>query len=208
VSSTLRVLLVPDITKTKSYKTYLSRYDDAEFSVEPQMVLIGDSLAHDITPEIMEKCCNITISNIAIPGETSISLFARVRILDALPTDYIYLWIGTNDIGRGIDTAITLSNIEAIIEKLNTQRKVTILLIPPASFVKRDNKAIKDLNHSLLGLCITSRVRCLDLHTPLVGDLFLNNKYSRDGLHLNIIGKLKVASLIANDYNSIEPNKT
>ena len=141
------------------------------------------------------------IYNRGISAITSTELLGHLKthVLDLRPRK-LFILIGTNDIERNIPALTTADNIKMIC--LNTIKEIPeinicVLSVYPVNETKnymaligrRNNKDIRNLN-KLIHKSVSPIKGCryIDLYDHLLSDGNLNERYTYDGLHLNIEG--------------------
>ncbi len=172
-------------------------------------VIIGDSIVEGFP--IWEMLPDSHIYNRGINGDTTEGLFTRLSdTVLAISPKKVYIWIGTNDIGRLVPTEEIICNLNKtfanIRERLPDVKLFLLSVCPvnrnydPIKMVwGRTNEQIKALNVEYKKLCNEHYVEFLDFYDKLTdenGDL--NLQYTVDGLHLNILGYRAVIDTIKN----------
>ena len=203
-SGALRVLLTPDITTQENYQKRLTAIKEESYNEHYDIAIVGDSLAFYLQPQLLENCCQLSLLNWGVSGDTSSALRARLSLIEPNKADKIYLLIGTNDIGRNVGAETTLKNISAIIDNLNTRKSLSLILIPYSDGLNRNNRKISEMNVGFLELCKVHKIDCLDLNSELSDGAVLSKKFSKDGLHLNRAGLNVMAKVIAEDFKRVE----
>jgi len=187
----------------------LDNYQELNKSViHNEIVFTGDSITEGypfgelFPPEII-------IYNRGISAITSTKLLAHIKtqVLDLKPRK-LFVLIGTNDIERDIPLTVTAKTIENICQETihNIPNiKIYVLSVYPVnetkthieSIGKRRNKDIKDLN-KLINKIVAQIKGCqyIDLYEYLLKDGNLNERYTYDGLHLNIEGYRAVTNIL------------
>ena len=72
---------------------------------------------------------NVSVSNAGVMGDTSAQVLDRVDNAVPSGTRVVVLWVGINDVRRGMSPATTASNIAAITSKLRA-RNIAVYRVP------------------------------------------------------------------------------
>lgn len=121
------------------------------------------------------------------------------------------VWIGINDIigaSNKLSDSIfhsILHNFDSITDKLKIGDCV-ISILPVTSFYKNEsviniNKMVVKINDHLKTICIKKNLIYIDIHSELSNDLYLDEMYSLDGLHLNNLGYELVSKEVRSNIN-------
>ncbi len=183
---------------------------DIRVSDKDNFVLLGDSIT-DWYP-VEEFFDDLPVVNSGIAGYHTIDILNNLKEMVWIynPTK-VFILIGTNDIGAGVEKKEVVSNIKKIIKEiknLRPQAKIYLQSIYPVNNTddekinkdavkSRDNKVIQDVNKSLKAYCQDSNVTYIDVYHELLdqeGNLKL--KYTTDGLHMSNLGYLRVTKTL------------
>ncbi len=183
----------------------------AEKSPSQLSVLAGDSITLGFPQQWLPA--GSTWLNQSVSGDTSAGLLKRLDLFGQTHPDRIFIMIGINDLLRGFENEMVLSNYREILDTLqreHPQAKIVVQSILPhatsetASWEGRDrlknvtNARIRYLNTRLQAIAEEETgVYYLNLY-PLFADeeRKLDPKLSTDGLHLNERGYLVWRSAI------------
>lgn len=181
-----------------------------KFAENAKSVLIGDSIAEGFP--VWEMLKGRSIYNRGVSGDTTEQMLSRLEdTVFALAPENVYIWIGTNDIGRLVPSKQTLSNVKRTFEQLREKLPEVKLFLLSVCPVNRDydpidmvwgrtNEQVKNLNNEYKKICKECKVEFLDFYDNLTdrnGDLNLN--YTVDGLHLSVAGYKAVIESIKSE---------
>lgn len=128
--------------------------------------------------------------NLAVPGQTSDDVLARLDEIVATAPDEILMLVGTNDLGRRRSVEHLVRNLEGVLVHLRRELPGVRLLLQ--SIMPRGvefARAIQDANIHLRQFGATVNAHYLDLWPAMAAtDGSLLPELSDDGLHLNAAG--------------------
>lgn len=171
------------------------------------IVFAGDSITEGY--QFQEFFPGVIIYNRGISGITSEQLLTNIKehIFNLKPSK-LFLLIGTNDIHKDIQPKETIDNILNICQQINKFNKdiiVNVISVYPVNEDKkyvdmvseRRNDLIKDINLKVkTQLSNYQNTNFIDLYDELIENNNLSEKYTYDGLHLNMAGYEKVSKLL------------
>ena len=173
--------------------------------VDKNYLFLGDSITDYYNLD--EYYNGKPVVNSGICGNTTTDILNNMdgRVYKYNPSK-VFLLIGTNDLQKGKDNKEIVSNIEEIIKDIKRNRpsaKIYLESIYPvdeerSSSQDRKNSDIKDINKKLKQYCCDNDIKYIDLYSKLVDKdgINLEDKYSKDGLHLNSKGYEVVTSCL------------
>jgi acyl-CoA thioesterase-1 len=95
----------------------------------------GQSFADQLQAALIAKGYDVTVIQGGVSGDTTSGGKARLDwVLSGAKADHVILELGANDALRGVDPAITKSNLDAIINRLQQQNVAVLMagmLAPP-----------------------------------------------------------------------------
>jgi lysophospholipase L1-like esterase len=155
--------------------------------LDPQdggIVMVGDSIT---AMGQWSQVLGMKVRNAGMSGWTSSKVLTAIDSLVTGNPDYIFICIGTNDIGlmyRSTTSIIgTYTNILNRLYQIAPNSVVVIQAVTPTR--KGTQPAINKLNIALEQLAISRGITFLDVATPLMDSTGkLATQYSYDGLHL------------------------
>jgi lysophospholipase L1-like esterase len=166
-------------------------------------VLLGDSLSLWFPPELLPS--NRSWLNQGISGENAPGLLKRLKLLDEVQPQTIFLMVGINDLIKGATDEQILGTYREIIKTLQEKHPKTELVMQSVlphggdrlavedreQVAKVSNERIHQFNQKLRTLSGENEVFFLNLE-PLFtdGDGLLRADLSTDGLHLDEPGYL------------------
>jgi lysophospholipase L1-like esterase len=169
----------------RKVKTFLS------LPLEGKDIMVGDSMIAYLN---LSKYLFQDWINQGIAGDTTNGVLNRLDAVMRLKPKRIVLSIGSNDLVLTDNTyEMTMKNMQTIIQTLKHDAQVYVCLITPVNPIMKEanqgyiagrtNEAIQTLND---GIKHTFQERVIDVYTPLVDHHgLLDEKYSKDGIHLN-----------------------
>jgi len=95
----------------------------AGYMLEPSAALPAQ-----LEATLKERGYSVVIENLGVSGDTTAAGLARLDWAIAPDTDAVIVELGANDALRGIDPAITRSNLDQILERLS-KRDIKVLLV-------------------------------------------------------------------------------
>lgn len=178
---------------------------------EPDIIFIGDSIV-EYYPlhELLQT--DKTVVNRGIRGyKTDLLLENLDAHLFGHAVDKIFLLIGTNDIGKEMEQAETLGNMEEIIQFISRNyplAQIQLLSVLPVNedpiykgtVYVRTNAKIQELNQAYQKLAQAYvNVQFVDIYRHFLDALGqLKSDYTTDGLHLSIEGYVVLSDRIKN----------
>lgn len=134
--------------------------------------------------------CRQNIVNRGVSGCKSDETLKHIGAITAGRPSKVFLMVGTNDIGEGVELNKIVKNVEAIATAFKTDSPETELyiqsILPVAKGDKRPADSIIQLNSLYKSLCEREGLTYIDLWSLLVepGTTHINPAYTKDGLHL------------------------
>lgn len=171
------------------------------------ILFVGDSITDRYDLEKYYDYDNKIIINSGVGGYRTTNIINRFRnLIEQYNPSKLFLMIGTNDLGAGMDKDDIIENIKKIISMIkekNSNTKIYLETIYPVNSDKRkqdkerNNKTISDINKELKKYCESSNIEFIDIYSYLVDDNDkLKDEYTEDGLHLNDFGYDVVTSIL------------
>ena len=152
------------------------------------IVFLGDSITDyaDFDALLPEH----HIINRGIAGDTTSGVLKRLGEVISLKPGKLFLLIGTNDIGDGLETAPIVRNIRQIVSRVKEKSPETRIYLqavfPTRHIGTRPNAEITALNTSLKAVAEALHCTFIDLYPLLLdGEGELAEEYTVDGLHLS-----------------------
>ena len=162
--------------------------------MKKRIAFLGDSLTHAGRWE--EYFLNADISNNGIPGEISIEILSRLDGVLQKQPDIIFVMMGINDLGSGINVEEILGHYNQLIDRVkrNSKTKLVVQSLLPVNFelfpiTIFNAEDIINLNDLLKSQCKKEDITFVDLYSSFAtGSNELMKEYTYDGLHLNDSG--------------------
>jgi lysophospholipase L1-like esterase len=151
-----------------------------------QVVFIGDSLIG--FAEWQDLFPSLKVANRGIGGDGTDGILNRLESICSTAAPKAFIMVGINDLAAGMGVNKVIYNYEKIVKELIDQGaevyiQSTILTGKNRGYLNREVRALNERLQLLAGR--TASTTYIDLNAYLAPDLFLDEKYSRDGLHLN-----------------------
>ena len=144
--------------------------------------------------------------NRGISGDITFGVLERLDEVTEGKPSKIFILIGINDISRNIPDSVILANYKKIIYRIKKESPKTkiyfnTLLPVNNSFTDRahfnKDEHILFVNEELRKLGVAEKITVIDIHPHFLdAGNRLDKKYTYDGLHLNMEGYQKWASLL------------
>ena len=171
-----------------------------------EIIFLGDSITD--RGEFTEYFNNVNIKNRGISGDTTEGVLNRIdEVVESKPKK-IFLLIGINDIGNGVESETIINNYNKIIKSIkdsSPDTKIYVQSILPCNSKlmddnernnRRTSKNILEINDDILKLCQKNNVTYIDLTPSFSYKNELKKEYTEDGVHLNGNGYLLWIKLI------------
>lgn len=182
---------VANATSSQKYPDYYVQNKDIFESIrvaKADKIFVGDSITDH--GEFQEYYLDQTVLNRGISEDTTDGVLNRIGEVAGRSPKEVYLMIGINDIGAGVEAKTYQKNVEKIIESFDkNSTKVVLQSILPIN--NRDfnndlsNKTIHEFNAILQQMAQKYGVDYIDLHTAFEDrDGQLKKDITIDGIHL------------------------
>lgn len=170
------------------------------------IVFLGNSITDGC--EWNELLGNAHVRNRGISGDTSLGVYDRLASITRGHPAKIFLMIGINDLGAGLDLNTVELHVSMIIDRIRTDSPTTrlylqsVLPLNTAFTAYPGHKARKadvpELNRRYRALAERKGVTYIDLYTPMLDPdtQELDIRYTNDGLHLLGAGYRRWAEVI------------
>lgn len=182
-------ILNPSISKKHKISPYqkdkISLFNKLEVD-HSDALFIGDSLIDN--GEWQEFFPKNIVINRGIQGITTLDLLNILPVLNHQNIPNVFVMIGINDLHRGINSNIILTNYSSIINNLvKNHEKVYVHSVLLSNSINNDlNEKIINLNNNIEKLTSDNEnVIFIDLNKTISPDNHISEKYSFDGTHLN-----------------------
>lgn len=154
------------------------------------IVLVGNSLAEQFPVDLLKYC---KVKNRGISGNRSRHIVQRISDLARAHPKYIFLEFGINDIYAGISLDTLMENYKTTIREIEMQSPQTRIVVqsifPTSKDFGQEMPAVVSFNARLKDFCLNKAIPFIDLFSSLVAGNQLDERYTADGLHLNIYGQ-------------------
>ena len=187
-----------------SYKEDIGKYNNLNYDY----VFLGDSITFRNDWEYFYP--NYTLINSGIDGNKSNEVLNRLQadVYFYRPKNIVLL-IGVNDISRGVEEDIIVSNVDQIIKDIKENLPNTNIYLEsvyPVNNIRFNRSRSKIKNYKIVSLneqykLIAKRygINYIDVYSSLLDDQGnLNIIYTKDGLHLNLQGYIAVTNVLNN----------
>lgn len=138
------------------------------------------------------------VHNAGVPGDLTSQMLDRVdRDVFAYNPKVLFILGGTNDLGKGVDPAITIGHLRSIIVAANKRKiHIFLLLLPPEDSTSMGKK-IDSMNAAITHLGNSYRIVVINIHDVLsTSSGVYQKKYTSDGLHFSSLGAQTVTNVI------------
>jgi lysophospholipase L1-like esterase len=135
------------------------------------------------------------VGNRGIGGDNTFGMKARIKDVVSRKPKKLFLMMGINDVGRGIDPKLTLYNYEeiiSIIKRESPSTKIYIQSVLPMNdqklaydYLKNKEGVVRFLGESVKDLAKKYNITYVDVKSVLADDYVLKDKYTSDGIHIN-----------------------
>jgi lysophospholipase L1-like esterase len=148
---------------------------------------VGASSEENNFVSVLSRKINIPIVNLGVSGDTTSDGLARINELEIYNPKVVIVLFGGNDYLKKVPTDITFSNLEKIIQKIQSKGSIVLLLGIRGGVLndkyKAEFKRIKNKYHTA--------------YSPdVLKGLLTNEKYMSDPVHPNDMGYFKIAEKI------------
>lgn len=159
-----------------------------------KIAFLGDSLTY--AGRWRDFFSNHEVYNHGVTGEKSNEILMRLPAVLDQKNDLLFLMMGVNDLGEGIEPSAIIENFSRLILKVKneTGSKLVIQSLLPVNFEMFpssvfDSAKIRDINSLLKSLCEEEKVTFVNLYPSFsTYSNELMKEYTYDGLHLNDAG--------------------
>jgi lysophospholipase L1-like esterase len=182
-----------------------------EYRNDENIVFYGDSITNKY--EIENFFPANKIINSGISGDEASDLIERIEndVYKYNPSK-VFILIGINDLNHNVDKEEILNNIQEIITGIKINRKYTKIYVESIYPINKDymdekgygfneeldNDDIIEFNKKIEELCNKNNITYIDVYDSLLDEEGnLNKEYSKEGLHLNDVGYLKVSETLS-----------
>jgi lysophospholipase L1-like esterase len=178
--------------KVEQFKSYPNTSKD--------IIFLGNSLTANTDWAELLGLANL--KNRGISGDITFGVLERLdEIIEGKP-EKVFILIGINDISRNIPDSLILMNHKKMVSRIKAGSPLTkiylqTLLPTNNTFDKFKNHYNKEqhilgVNEALKKLAVIEKVTLIDLYPHFLdSNKRLDEKYTIDGLHLNVLGYTK-----------------
>lgn len=171
------------------------------------IVFIGTSLTQNF--ELAEFFQNLNLRNRGINGDVTEGVLARIDPILVTKPAKLFIEIGINDLGTGVQRDRVLENYKALIRRIQDSSpgtKIYVQSLFPTQLEggryktycnKKVNEDIVFLNNELRKFTSLYKITFIDTYSGFLSDGQLNPVYSVDGIHLNGAGYKLWAKILA-----------
>ena len=158
------------------------------------ILFIGDSITDYCEWDDLTEKDNII--NMGIAGDTTTGILNRLDVVFKVNPKKVFIMVGINDLRKGEIVDEVINNYKTIVDSMREKLPTTTIYIQStlplnneltSDIEKTDVKSIIKLNNGIKSLENNSSIFYIDLFSKFsVGnDNELNEKFSKDGVHLN-----------------------
>ncbi len=163
-------------------KSFFEQHGNPPYDV----VFIGDSLIDDA--DWQDLFPSVRIANRGIKGDRTDGVLNRLESIYSTSASKAFIMIGINDFSFGTNANDVFRNYKTIVDKLVARKMEVYIQSTILAGKQRNavNKKIIILNKRLQHLAKQKKsITYINLNTSLSKNSLLNEKYTRDGTHLN-----------------------
>ena len=181
-----------------------------KYENDENIIFFGDSITRGYDLEKFFPKNNVI--NKGVGGNRTGDLLDRVKedVYEHNPSK-VFMLIGINDLCGELDQEDIVFNIQNLISEIKLNRNKTEIYVESVypvntKIIKEkdlkyafplDNKKVISLNKEIKKVCEENDVTYIDLYSKLLDkEGNLKELYTKDGLHLNNLGYLKVTSVL------------
>ncbi|MFO7810012.1 MAG: GDSL-type esterase/lipase family protein [Candidatus Delongbacteria bacterium] len=176
------------------------------YEKKARIVMLGNSLTeHAEWNELLQRD---DVVNRGIGGDITEGMLNRIESVLKVKPELCFFMGGINDLIKRVSYSKTVENIVEIIQILNNNEIKPVIL--SVLYVGRSypcsemiNAHVENINKDLIRISEEKSAGFLDLNKDLTENGFLKDKYTYDGLHLNVAA-YKIWSERLNEYLEIE----
>lgn len=162
------------------------------------IVFLGNSLTQNF--ELAELFQNLKIKNRGISGDVIDGVINRLNPIIRSKPKKIFIEIGINDLGKGIEKDSVIRKYKKLIKVLQTKlpkTKIYIQSLFPTETGRKEyetycnkkvNRNVIEINSELAKFALKQKITFIDTYNSFAIQGELNPKYSVDGIHLNGLG--------------------
>lgn len=190
-----------EVKETQYWHSKVRLWDQIQGNAE--VVAFGDSITEGANWN--ELIHGTKVINRGISGDTSFGLVKRLHQVTKLSPKIVFIMVGVNDFGYGVNVDDVFLNYKKIVEVL-TQRGIIVVVHSTLYSSKKYrlvNSKINLLNEKLSEYCLSNNFEYLDLNETLSPDGFLKEINTYDGIHLSAEGYLAWATMIRDVLNKL-----
>ncbi len=176
------------------------------FDCQNKIVFLGTSLFDDI--DMNELFNRNDIVNRGIGGDITHGVLIRVNHYIMQKPKCIFLKIGVNDIFWGFNMDTIRSNYFQIVKKI-VDKKIPLFILSTNQVSenfknhKKINSQVVELNNYLIQLSTDLNLTYVDINSNLTNSSGLKNRFTPDGIHLNLLGYMSFKKSIEPFLNNI-----
>ena len=186
-----------------------------KYKVDENIVFFGDSITS--VYDVDHFYPNNHVVNSGVSGDKSENLVNRIdEGLYKYNPSKVFILIGINDLNHNISNKDILKNIQKIINGIKLNRKNSKIYVESIYPINQDllkeneysfneevtNEVILNLNKEIENLCNKNNIEYIDIYSMLLDDNGnLNSEYTKEGLHLNELGYMKLTEKLEKYVN-------
>lgn len=172
----------------------------AQSNLKTKYVMIGDSItAQGVWSELLSTP---SVANRGISGETSNQILNRINGILKVKAQKAFILMGANDFSQRKTAEEVYENYIKLVDALKSNNTAAVIQTTTRCNIDKQprwktiNEEIKKLNKMLQIYASDNGIEFIDLDSSLSDSKGLLDKYSPDGIHLNLAGFKKWSALI------------